>query len=101
MNLSDGEENIDRKAQVCPFLGLKDDPATALSFPSSHNRCFHARPALPVKLEFQRAYCLEINHTSCEEYNRAPDKGKIWKSRSLDSNNCSYSSRVDSMASSI
>ena len=74
MNLSDGEENIDRKAQVCPFLGLKDDPATALSFPSSHNRCFHARPALPVKLEFQRAYCLEINHTSCEEYNRAPDK---------------------------
>jgi hypothetical protein len=74
MKLSDGEEITDRKAQVCPFLGLKDDPATALSFPSSHNRCFHARPALPVKLEFQRAYCLEINHTSCEEYNRAPDK---------------------------
>jgi hypothetical protein len=73
MNSSDGEENTDRKAQVCPFLGLKDDPATALSFLSSHNRCFHARPALPVKLEYQRTYCLDINFTSCEEYNREPD----------------------------
>jgi len=73
MIASEGEENADRKSQVCPFLGLGDDPATALSFPSSHNRCFHARPALPVKLEFQRVYCLDINHTSCEEYNREPD----------------------------
>ena len=73
MNASEGEENADRKAQVCPFLGLGDDPETALSFPSSHNRCFHARPALPVKLEFQRNYCLAINHTSCQEFNREPD----------------------------
>ena len=73
MNVSDGKENTDRKVQVCPFLGLKDDPATALSFPSSHNRCFHARPAIPVKLEFQRTDCLSINHTNCEEYNRKPD----------------------------
>ncbi len=73
MNANEGMEDADRGAQVCPFLGLGDDPGTALSFPSSHNRCFHARPALSVKLEFQRAYCLAINHTSCEEYNRESD----------------------------
>jgi len=73
MNAIDGLENDGRKTQVCPFLGLKDDPATALSFPSSHNCCFHARPVLPVKLEFQRIECLTGNHTSCEEFNRAPD----------------------------
>jgi hypothetical protein len=73
MNASEGMENADRKALVCPFLGLRDDPATALSFPSSHTRCFHARPALPVKLEYQRTYCLAINHTSCEEYYHEPD----------------------------
>jgi len=94
MNASEGMENANRNAQVCPFLGLGDDPETALSFPSAHNLCFHAKPALPVKLEFQRAYCLDINHTSCEEYNREPDnplpselrfiggsglRGKFWK----------------------
>jgi len=73
MNASEGMDNANRNPEVCPFLGLGDDPETALSFPSAHNRCFHAKPALPVKLEFQRAYCLDINHTSCEEFNREPD----------------------------
>ena len=73
MIVSDGRENTDRKAQVCPFLGLRGDPATALSFPSINNRCFHARPAIPVKLEFQRTDCLTIYHTHCEEYNREPN----------------------------
>ncbi len=54
-------------------MGLKDDPATALSFPSLNNCCFHAKPAISVKLEFQRSTCLSINHTQCEEYNRAPN----------------------------
>ena len=73
MNVSEGKENADRNTKVCPFLGLKDDPATALSFPSPYNRCFHAKQALVVNLEFQRAYCLSVNHISCEEYNREPD----------------------------
>ena len=73
MNVRDGKENIDSKAQVCPFLGLRDDPATALSFPSSQNHCFHAKPVNPVKLEFQRTKCLSINHTNCKEYNREPN----------------------------
>jgi hypothetical protein len=73
MSLSESKENADRREQVCPFLGLRDDPATALSFPSSHNRCFHAKPALPVKLDFQRTYCLTSKYSNCEEFNREPD----------------------------
>jgi len=69
MNGSEGKENADRNTQVCPFLGLSDDPETALSFPSPHNRCYHAKQALSVNLEFQRSYCLVANHISCEEYN--------------------------------
>ena len=73
MSSSKAREGIERNPQVCPFLGLHDDPATTLSYPSSHNHCFHARPALPVKLEFQRTYCLTVSHTSCEEYNLKQD----------------------------
>jgi hypothetical protein len=70
MKVSDASENGNRKNQVCPFLGLEDDSATALSYPSSHNFCFHKRKAVPVKSEYQRKYCLTINHVGCEEYNR-------------------------------
>jgi hypothetical protein len=69
MNVSGGKSNN----QICPFLGLSDDPSTALSFPSTHNRCFHSRSATSVNLEFQRKYCLSIDHINCEEYNREPN----------------------------
>ena len=73
MSISGNRENTDRREKVCPYLGLLDDPATALSFPSSHNRCFHAKPALSVKLDFQRNYCLTSKYTNCEEFNREAD----------------------------
>jgi hypothetical protein len=63
----------ENKGPMCPFLGLKDDSTTALSFPSSGNHCFHARPVVSVKLEYQGAYCLTLNHTQCEEFVRAPN----------------------------
>ena len=73
MKLNEIVESEDRKAQFCPFVGIRDDHATVISFPSQHNHCFHASLALPVKLEFQRTYCLVSNHTSCAEYNRKQD----------------------------
>ena len=66
-------EGAGRKAHICPFLGLKDDPLTALAFPSDGNHCFHARPVLPVQLECQKTFCLSINHPNCEEFIRPPD----------------------------
>jgi hypothetical protein len=73
MMISEIEDSADRKGPMCPFLGLKDDSTTALSFPSSGNHCFHAKPVLPVKLEFQGTHCLSSNHTNCEEFIRRPD----------------------------
>lgn len=66
-------ESADSKSPICPFLGLKDDSTTALSFPSSGNHCFHAKPVLPVKLEFQGTHCLTAAHISCEEFIRTPN----------------------------
>jgi hypothetical protein len=63
----------DRKTQLCPFLGIQDDPATALAFPSLGNHCHHARPVLPVKLEHQRIYCLSTNYPNCEQFDQSPD----------------------------
>jgi hypothetical protein len=73
MHITEIRESINDKGPMCPFLGLKDDPTTALSFPSSGNHCFHARPVLPVKLGFQRNYCLSHQYTDCEEFIRKPD----------------------------
>jgi len=66
-------ESISPKTQICPYLGLKDDPSTALGFPSLGNYCYHAKPVNPVKLEAQRIYCLSINHPNCGQFNQSPD----------------------------
>src|SRR5690242_11597996 len=49
----------------CPFLGLKDDPTTALDFPSQGNFCHHSQPASPVKGAHQQQFCLTAEHTAC------------------------------------
>ena len=58
------------KTQVCPFLALRHDPATALAFPSEHNFCYHSRPPQPARLEHQAVSCVTNNYPHCDEYNR-------------------------------
>ena len=54
----------------CHYFGMKDDPATAVAYPSTGNHCFHCRyPAVPV-LDHQSAYCLSPAHISCPVYNK-------------------------------
>jgi hypothetical protein len=62
-----------RRTQICPYVGLKEDAATALAFPSLGNHCYHAKPVLPVKLEAQRIFCLSANYTICEQFSLSPD----------------------------
>jgi hypothetical protein len=55
-------------SSVCQYLGLKDDPTTSRTHPSTANYCFHCKvPAVPV-LEHQEAYCLAKAHTKCIVY---------------------------------
>jgi LysM repeat protein len=44
---------------------LKDDPTTALNYPSQGNFCQKARPVASVKGDYQRQYCLSAEHTAC------------------------------------
>ncbi len=55
----------------CPYLGLKDDPNTALQFPSEGNFCHHAEPVAPVSRQHQQEFCLTENYTLCPVYQMA------------------------------
>jgi len=49
----------------CTYLGLQDDPKTALEFASDGNFCHHALPAAPPNPGHQKAFCLSNEHISC------------------------------------
>lgn len=49
----------------CPYFALAHDPQTTLLFPSSTARCHRTKPSTPIRLEYQRAYCLTADHTLC------------------------------------
>jgi LysM repeat protein len=50
---------------ICPYLGSRDDPQTALEFPSEGNYCYHARPVSAIKTGHQSSYCLTGQHVNC------------------------------------
>lgn len=56
---------------TCPFLGLKDDPETALNFASVGNFCHHALPVTQIKGAYQRKYCLTSDHVNCPLFQAA------------------------------
>jgi len=58
----------DNGSEVCPYLGLSDDPGTVFRYPSSINQCYRAKPATPVKLKYQGTCCLTTNHSECKVY---------------------------------
>lgn len=49
----------------CPFLGLHDDPKTALAYPSPWNCCYRAVPHAPVSVPQQMSNCLNRSHAEC------------------------------------
>ena len=56
------QENL---GSYCSYIGLLDDPQTALSYPSEWNVCHRASPAYTPNLEHQRMYCLMALYKSC------------------------------------
>ena len=49
----------------CSYLGMPDDPTTALEFASDGNFCYHALPAAPPNAAHQKAFCLTDQHIYC------------------------------------
>jgi len=61
-NLGSKNENPE---MMCPHIGLKDDPATSLGYPSAWNYCHRAKPIAVAGLDHQRTYCLSAAHATC------------------------------------
>lgn len=51
--------------RICPHLGLRSDPSTALHFASVGNYCHHVRPIEVVNEPHQVAFCLVGEHVNC------------------------------------
>jgi hypothetical protein len=66
--------NSSSHSSICQYVGLKEDPATAISYPSTSNHCFHCQiPSVPTP-EHQEAYCLVKTHTNCPVYTQPETK---------------------------
>lgn len=63
-------EDGTRSDQVCPYLGLSDDPGTALAYPSTSNCCHHAKPVESVRGSHQEKVCLTNGYSQCPVYLR-------------------------------
>jgi LysM repeat protein len=61
-NMGSKDENA---GTMCPHIGLEDDPATLLGYPSVWNYCHHAKPIAVAGLDHQRTYCLSAAHAAC------------------------------------
>ncbi len=53
------------KMQICPHLGIEEDPQTCLGYSSPWNFCHRSKPVQAVRLSYQRAKCLCARHLSC------------------------------------
>ena len=53
------------KTYICPYLGLRKDAKTAFNYPSSANRCYKTRFALPPNSEQQESLCLTEEYANC------------------------------------
>ena len=67
------KEEKNWKYSLCPYLGQRSDPGTALSYPSVLNRCYHTKPVVAINLGHQEEFCLTTNYPNCKEYAREPD----------------------------
>lgn len=54
----------------CPYLGLKDDPATYSAYPSLRNHCHRVRKPRAVNLSHQRSRCASPRYKSCPVYQK-------------------------------
>ena len=56
---------------ACPYLGIVDDPDTAMGYPSNANRCFAYQAANLVDHERQTDHCLSSSFSDCRLFQLA------------------------------
>jgi hypothetical protein len=63
------DNGFEPERNICEFLGLKEDPATNMAYPSEWNYCHHSNPIAIPMLDHQRLFCLLKSHNTCPEFN--------------------------------
>ncbi|GAB4546402.1 MAG: hypothetical protein Fur002_21450 [Anaerolineales bacterium] len=56
---------------VCPFLGLQDDPDSHQAYASEANYCYRGANPQPIRITHQGKYCLEAAHAHCAVFHNA------------------------------
>ncbi len=69
MDVKIKNNNMNRE-NSCPFLGLVEDPTTAMAFPSAGNCCNRTKPVALISPEHQRTYCLTNRYSTCPVFSR-------------------------------
>jgi len=66
-NVVNESDDLVGKAEhpICPFLGLKDDPSTAVGYPTHGNFCHRQGQPILIKTEQQRGLCLSNSYLTC------------------------------------
>ncbi len=67
------KEEKNWKNSLCPYLGQRSDPGTALSYPSVLNHCYHAKSVAAIDLGHQEGFCLTTIYPNCKEYATDPN----------------------------
>jgi len=53
---------------ICPYLGLIDDPRTCATYPDGANACHNIKPPVLLEFDYQRTTCLQPTHRECAGY---------------------------------
>ena len=54
--------------EVCPYLGLPDDPRTRFTFADPAHRCHVGAKPIAIDLGHQGAYCLTTGYPACKRF---------------------------------
>jgi hypothetical protein len=93
MKINQQENKLQQPQEICPYLGLRNDPATFSAYPSSFNACYYVEPKAVPKLSHQEVYCLQPKHVECPII-KAPISQKMPKSFQLPSDGLSSKTKL-------
>lgn len=54
--------------EVCPYLGLPDDPRTRFTLADPAHRCHVRAKPIAIDLGHQGAYCLTTGYPACKRF---------------------------------
>ena len=63
--------------EVCPYLGLPDDPRSRFTFADPAHRCHVGAKPTPIDLGHQGAYCLTTGYPACRRFRLPRTAGRF------------------------